>query len=291
MRAVLHTFWAPKAGNSEDEYEDAFAPNADEVFTGERLRFAVADGATEASYSGRWARLLVQGYRKGWLGVADPSQALQRLARIWRRGLQTRKLPWYAQEKLRHGAFAALLGLELSTENAADQDGAWNAYSVGDCCLFHVAGDRLLTSFPFDDPRDFGSRPVLLSSVAERNGAAGLGNVLAQPLEIVAREVVHQPRSAARPRAVGHDAVESQNLLLHSARMKVINPHRLVDEEGVEARRCLTIRHGCREENREAQHTARTPNGGGFHGCILVPFQLKTPMYDIAILHSATDGR
>lgn len=172
MRAVLHTFWAPKSGNSEDEYEDAFAPGADDVFTGERLRFAVADGATEASYSGRWARLLVQGYRKGWLGVADPSQVLQRLARIWRRGLQSKKLPWYAQEKLRRGAFAALLGLELSTENADDQDGAWNAYSVGDCCLFHVAGDRLLTSFPFNDPRDFGSRPLLLSSVAERNGAA-----------------------------------------------------------------------------------------------------------------------
>ncbi len=45
-----------KAGNDPSEYEDAFAADAD------RARFAVADGATEASFAARWARLLVEGF-------------------------------------------------------------------------------------------------------------------------------------------------------------------------------------------------------------------------------------
>ena len=179
MRVLLDTFWAPKRGNSVEEYEDAFAPNSGGVVEGTCLRFAVADGATDAAFSGLWARLLVEGYRKGWIGTRgrDTHDGLQRLGHICRHRVARKTLPWYAEEKRRLGAFAALLGLELSASEAdgsgtSGTSGTWRSYSVGDCCLFHLRGDRVLGSFPLEDPEEFGSRPVLLSSNADRNGAA-----------------------------------------------------------------------------------------------------------------------
>ncbi|MHC4507274.1 MAG: PP2C family serine/threonine-protein phosphatase [Planctomycetota bacterium] len=222
MRTVLDIRWAPKHGNSADEYEDAFAPYESGVHEGARLRFAVADGATEAAFSKLWARLLVAGYRKGWVGEreGDGGLGLERLARIWRRRTGRKALPWYGEEKRRLGSFAALVGLELSGPRSSEPlrslgardsktlrsppappvvhrppvrersdierrartgggpssdavtSGTWRAYSVGDCCLFHLRGDRLLGSFPIEDPDEFGSRPVLLSSNAARNSEA-----------------------------------------------------------------------------------------------------------------------
>ena len=173
MRALFDTFWATKRGNSVEEYEDAFAPSSGGLVEGTYLRFVVADGATEAAFSRLWARLLVEGYRKGWIDRRDREthQGLQRLGRIWRRRVARKPLPWYGEEKRRLGAFAALLGLELSASDVSGC-GTWRSYSVGDCCLFHLRGDRVLGSFPIEDPDDFGSRPVLLSSNADRNGAA-----------------------------------------------------------------------------------------------------------------------
>src|SRR6266568_755912 len=54
MRAPVTAWWAPKAGNAADEYEDAYAvePAA--------LRYAVADGASETSFAKQWAELLVE---------------------------------------------------------------------------------------------------------------------------------------------------------------------------------------------------------------------------------------
>ncbi len=173
MRALLDTFWAPKHGNSAEEYEDAFGPSTAGVVEGTRLRFAVADGATEAAFSGLWANLLVRGYRKRLIGSRDRDtpRGLDRLGRIWRKRVSEKPLPWYGEHKRAQGSFAALIGIELSVPEG-DDSGAWKAYAVGDCCLFHLRGDRLLGSFPIEDPEDFGSRPVLLSSKMDRNGAA-----------------------------------------------------------------------------------------------------------------------
>ena len=138
---------------------------------GTRLRFAVADGATETSFSKNWAHLLVRGYKREWIGGAATERGLERLARIWRSGVVGKSLPWHAQHKVHDGAYAALLGLEV-TGSLETEAGTWNAYAVGDCCLFHLAGDCFLESFPITDPEQFGSRPILLSSVMARNRVA-----------------------------------------------------------------------------------------------------------------------
>jgi hypothetical protein len=59
MQVSAYPYSVAKAGNLSEEYEDAYWPLDVVEGTGELFRFAVADGATESSYSKIWARLLV----------------------------------------------------------------------------------------------------------------------------------------------------------------------------------------------------------------------------------------
>ena len=70
MHVFSRAYWMPKAGNSEAEYEDSFWPR---FLDGEsnNFRFAVADGATEASFSGIWARQIVRAFGKGFEDFYD----------------------------------------------------------------------------------------------------------------------------------------------------------------------------------------------------------------------------
>ena len=54
MSGKAHAFRLPKAGNSDADYEDAFAIGENCV--------AIADGATESSFARAWAEALVQGF-------------------------------------------------------------------------------------------------------------------------------------------------------------------------------------------------------------------------------------
>ncbi len=143
-----------KRGHGADEYEDAFAadPGAG--------RFAVADGASESSFAGAWARLLVDGFvRKqdgpNWLAAAR---------RDWAAQVDGRPLPWYAEAKREQGAFATFLGLVLG--RTPEGEAVWRALAVGDSCLFQVSRDRLVERFPVSDSRAFGNQPHLLGARA-----------------------------------------------------------------------------------------------------------------------------
>jgi hypothetical protein len=150
----------PRRGNAADEYEDAFA--ADPAAG----RFAVADGASESSFAGLWARLLVDGFVRpapGWLAAARQS---------WAARVDGQVLPWYAEAKRADGAFATFLGMVLAA-------GRWHALAVGDTCLFQVRGDRLATAFPLAHSDEFGNRPRLIGSrpsAAAQTHAEGNGD-------------------------------------------------------------------------------------------------------------------
>jgi hypothetical protein len=75
-------------------------------------------------------------------------------------------LPWYAEEKLRSGAFSSLLGLTIRCNSSAENIVAvtWEAMAIGDSCLFQVSNDNLVAAFPLDHSDDFNSRPILLST-------------------------------------------------------------------------------------------------------------------------------
>jgi hypothetical protein len=160
---VLHL---PKRGHRPDEYEDAWAADAGAG------RFAVADGASESSYAGLWARLLVQAFvaeRRPWDGpdwLAGPR-------RRWSAEVDRLALSWYAEMKREQGAHATLLGLALRPP-AAGAEGRWRALAVGDSCLVRVRDGERPRSFPLRRSTEFDNAPRLLGS---RPGAAPVFDV------------------------------------------------------------------------------------------------------------------
>lgn len=145
---ALHTH---KRGNTPDEYEDAFAGDAANV------RFAVADGASESSFTAAWAKLLADGFiaaeGQPWRGLDWLAPARQQ----WAEEVDPRPLPWYAEEKREQGAYATLLGIAFSHSS-------WRALAIGDSCLLRLRGGRLGKSFPLAFSSDFGNQPALLGS-------------------------------------------------------------------------------------------------------------------------------
>lgn len=161
----------PKAGNSESQNEDAAA-------LGPKLRrVAIADGASEGWQSGPWARVLAAECVRtppmpdsfaGWVTAARAKAP------------KTEATSWYAEEKAALGSFATILG--VSFEDAKDGGIRWRAVAVGDSCLFHVRGEKLLAKFPVESLGDFSNRPKLVGSevaqvVPEPDWFAGRGEL------------------------------------------------------------------------------------------------------------------
>ena len=128
----VEAFSCQKAGNARTEYEDAWAIRGSDSPT--RCRVAVADGATESSFSALWAALLVESFVRGRSNGPDFFDDLGAVRRLWWRKIRKRSLPWYAAEKARKGAYAAFVGLSINAVNRA-----WRAVAIGDCCLFQVS--------------------------------------------------------------------------------------------------------------------------------------------------------
>jgi hypothetical protein len=148
---TIHAFFMQKAGNRADEYEDAYAYTAQADENGD-LWFAIADGATETSFSGEWARLLTSAYAEKRLTTITPD-AIQPLSAEWEAKIagQTAAapLPWYAETKLIDGAASSLVGLHITAS------GGWKAIGAGDSCLFQVRGMQVVASFPLSQPDEF----------------------------------------------------------------------------------------------------------------------------------------
>ena len=151
----------PKNGCTPKECEDAIA------ISPLRGRFAVADGATEAYDSGRWAKLLARTWAHVEMLSFDIPTLLSslhilgdRLARRW----ITRELAWYEEEKAQSGAFAAFAA--LSVEDSAHEHGVyhWKAIALGDSCVFLEREKKLQAAIPIDSPSNFNYRPLLVPS-------------------------------------------------------------------------------------------------------------------------------
>jgi hypothetical protein len=158
----IEAFSCQKAGNARSEYEDAWAIRGSDSPT--RCRVAVADGATESSFSALWAALLVESFVRGRSHGVEFFNRLGAIRRLWRRKVRGRPLPWYAAEKARRGAYAAFIGASLNAVNRG-----WRAVAIGDCCLLHLSGAppnrELARAFPLTHSEEFGSSPFLVGSV------------------------------------------------------------------------------------------------------------------------------
>lgn len=178
MTIVLSGFGLAKAGNRAEEYEDA-------VYIGLRkcyrflgltkrlatippeltLRMAVADGATETSFAGFWANLLVRNYcEQSPIDDDGFAELITSCRAEWLQTVSEMNLPWYAEEKRAMGAFSALIGLKIVCD-VDNQSGHWNCLAIGDSCLFHFRKGALLEAFPIADWKTFSATPCLISSV------------------------------------------------------------------------------------------------------------------------------
>lgn len=146
----------PKAGNTAAENEDAAAASPG------RLRFAVADGATEGWQSGGWATHLATAYARRPPTPADFPDWLAAARAAWTPPAAG-GASWYAEVKQEQGSFATLLGVEFRP--AAKPPGyVWKAVAVGDSCLLVLRGDRFETAFPVSSAAAFDTRPPLVPS-------------------------------------------------------------------------------------------------------------------------------
>lgn len=157
MHIQVSTVWLQKDGNSADEYEDAFAQVEVEQNGASNFRCVVTDGATEASFSREWARVIAEDYVKE-ISILETKKRFTE-------ELSAKELNWYAEEKAQLGSFAALIGLEVQEKNT------WLAESVGDCVLFHIRDAVIIKSFPIELSILFNNSPELLSSTLEKDPA------------------------------------------------------------------------------------------------------------------------
>lgn len=215
MRALTTSFWLARAGNDAAEYEDAFAPHKDGRHSARRLRFAMADGASESMLSGRWADVLTRTWCKSErASTADVLHAAMTefeavlAAYLDERNRQDRPVQWFEEPGLQSGAFATFLGLQFSTRRTSM--GSWSAVSLGDTCLFQIRDDDVVTSFPLKSAGDFGSTPnlvpsrtdevdVVVSHMEERDGEWRSGDLFVLATDALAAWFLSEVESGAAP--------------------------------------------------------------------------------------------
>lgn len=176
-------FALQKDGNPVSVYEDAWDLHEDK--TSGLLRCAVADGATESFCSGYWARILAAAYCRGEFENGNFNGSLAEIQDLWNEHVSRKELPWYAEEKARSGAFAALVGLTVDTSAKEGDCRIWQAIALGDSCLFHYRDGKLINSMPIANVVEFGNNPYLISSRQENN--------IALPEHVVKVEGIWEP--------------------------------------------------------------------------------------------------
>jgi hypothetical protein len=155
---LVQHYITQKLESDRNDCQDAVAFNCS------KGSFAVTDGATEAYGSRYWSRLLAKSWIR-FLSTTDASSFMElasSLADRAHRHWGNKVLPWYAEEKLQSGSFAAFIGLTLDLQST---DSLWKALSIGDCCLIQCRGGRIVAAFPLSDPAEFNYRPTLLPSI------------------------------------------------------------------------------------------------------------------------------
>jgi hypothetical protein len=163
LTRVLH---APKDGNSDEQYEDAYAASAPLGDPVESLTLAVADGASSAVFAREWARLLADAFARPEAFPAGDHALFERAAALgakWRGQVTDKATSWYAQERLPGGSSAALL-VAVFDVPSRDAGPRLRAVSVGDVSLFVVREGRLKYGFPKTRSRQYDDRPALLTT-------------------------------------------------------------------------------------------------------------------------------
>jgi len=160
LKCKFETITFSKFGNSIDENEDnVMTPNKSEIESANIVRFAISDGATEASFSKEWSDLLVSSYNDNFFDIKNFQDTLIKISASWNTVTSSIKLPWYAEQKAETGSFATFTGITI---NICEE--TFKAVAIGDCNLFQIRDSVLLNAFPNLSVEDFGNTPNLLAT-------------------------------------------------------------------------------------------------------------------------------
>ena len=153
LRQLLLT----KLGQEASECEDFLAVDR------ETCRFAVADGATEAFDALNWAERLAQHWvqRESTLTLEEFRCWVAAEGRELQDSWNGLSLSWYSEEKARAGSFAAFVGVELDLNFDLP---SWKAIALGDACLLHCRGGKLIKGLPLSHSESFNTAPILVAS-------------------------------------------------------------------------------------------------------------------------------
>jgi len=163
MPLELRALQLAKDADRPAECQDAWSADACQGVV------AVADGVTNAIFSGAWARLLVEAIvaeAPQPAGDWDWTAWLAPLRRRWSETIDQAALPWFQRAKMAVGAFATVVWIELDPPPPdAPDEYPCRAFAVGDSCLLHLREGRLLWSFPLEHPAQFDSYPSAIGSI------------------------------------------------------------------------------------------------------------------------------
>jgi hypothetical protein len=158
----------PKEGYTKEECEDSIHIHPLHRNPVDNYKFAIADGATESSFSKEWATLLTGSIQsKAKISTNHLLSLLPNLQAKWKEDVFSRSLPYYSEIKALQGAYSALAVLNINIKHSQ-----FTCLAVGDCCLFHVRYSALVKAFPITKSEDFNNNPFLISSIQSKN--AGL---------------------------------------------------------------------------------------------------------------------
>jgi hypothetical protein len=229
--------WFVKHGNAEKEWEDACCA---EPSCGVA---AVSDGASEGIFARSWAGLLTNRYVRDQPNFFNPDALLEWLdgcRTTWRQEIDFPHLRWSQQVKvLETGAGATLLSFRLLPP-AAQADGkeeacAWEAWAVGDSCLFWVRDNQLQEVFPIRHSKDFPVAPSLLQTKSDEpvpmplcsQGRCRPGDVFILATDAVAEHLLGCCEAGSPPDWEALEAVDEaawrEQITAHRQTQKMVN--------------------------------------------------------------------
>lgn len=162
----------PKDGSTQAQNEDACRVHVvHERGRPDGLLIALADGTTEAVYSGPWARTLAAAVHPAWLtlGDAELTECLDEVRSTFSPFQPDAQVPWYVRNKfLTQGSQATLLA--VSVEPAGGRDELLvKAVGVGDGCLILFRPNGDVHAFPVQSSADLGVMPGLIRNRVQKN--------------------------------------------------------------------------------------------------------------------------
>ncbi|MHB1492913.1 MAG: PP2C family serine/threonine-protein phosphatase [Thermoplasmataceae archaeon] len=148
----------PKVGNKQEECEDYL------LASDAKMRYAIADGASDSIFSGLWAKSLVDTFIDFENLSGDPEIVIDQICRrainAWHDKIEWNNLKWNVKNKSVLGSYSTFIGIDIKK---IEKNYRISCMAVGDSCSFILTGRRL-ESFPVKDTSGFGLHPNLLWS-------------------------------------------------------------------------------------------------------------------------------